>query len=187
MTKLIYKTLNPNTWTDLVELFGDRGACGGCWCMTMRLSSKAYENNKGDSNKRKFHNLVKENQPLGILAYDRDKPIGWCSVSPRETLTRIENSRYFKRIDDQPVWSIACFFVLKEFRHEGMSLNLIREASKYAFDQGANIIEAYPIIPKKDRVPEVFAWVGFSSTFKKAGFKVVRQPSETRVMMRLTK
>ena len=96
-------------------------------------------------------------------------------------------SRLFKRIDSKPVWSVTCLFIRKDFRRDGLSSALIKTACNNAFIQGAKTIEAYPIIPKKDKMPEVFAWVGFAKAYKNAGFKVVSQPSETRLIMRLTK
>ena len=27
-----YHSLTPDRWGDLEALFGERGACGGCWC-----------------------------------------------------------------------------------------------------------------------------------------------------------
>ena len=92
-----FKPLNLETWQDLQILFGDNGACGGCWCMTWRLTHKEYESNKGANNKIKFYNLIKERLPLGVLAYYNDFPIGWCSISPRKSLIRLENSKLFKR------------------------------------------------------------------------------------------
>ena len=182
---LSFKPLTPKTWTDLQVLFGEKGASGGCWCMYWRLTNKDYECNKGASNKRKLLNLVEQEQPLGILAFDDDDPVGWCAVSPRDNFIRLENSRLLKRIDDQPVWSIPCLFVNKKCRRKGVSVSLIQEAAAYAFAKGARILEAYPIIPKKDKVPPIFAWIGFVHAFEKAGFQKVAQPSETRLIMRL--
>ena len=45
-------------------------------------------------------------------------------------------------------------------------------------------MEGYPVEPKKDRVPEVFAYYGFASTFRKVGFVEVARLSETRPIMR---
>ena len=187
MEEVIYKPLDVRTWPDLVSLFGKNGACGGCWCMTWRLTSKEYEANKGGGNKLKFHDLVKTSKPLGTLAFSNNMPIGWCSVSPRETFLGLEKSRLFKRIDSSPVWSVTCLFIRKDFRRDGLSSALIKTACNNAFNQGAETIEAYPIIPKKDKMPDVFAWVGFSKAYKNAGFDVVSQPSETRLIMRLTR
>jgi len=184
---LSFESLDKRTWRDLQKLFGDKGACGGCWCMTWRLSHKEYEGNKGSKNKAKFHDLVNRGMPLGILAYEDDDPIGWCSVSPRKSLIRLETSRLFKRIDQQEPWSLTCLFIKKEYRLKGLSTRLIRAATNYAFEKGALVVEAYPIIPNKNKMPPVFAWVGFVNSFLKAGVKKIKQPSDSRMIMRLEK
>ncbi len=38
--------------------------------------------------------------------------------------------------------------------------------------------------PKKDKMPEVFAWTDLASTFAKAGFKKCARRLETRPIMR---
>ena len=154
--------------------------------MTWRLISKEYEKSKGARNCELLFQLVKNNEPLGIVAFEGKKPIGWCSISPREQLIRLEYSKLFKRIDDRPVWSITCIFIKKEYRKKGISSVLISEASKYAFLNGAGVIEAYPVISKKGKmIPDVFVYHGLVNAYKKAGFKKVKQPSETRLIMRL--
>ena len=155
--------------------------------MTWRLTSKDYEANKGEGNKLKFHNLVKAGKPIGILAFSSNMPIGWCSVSPRESFPRLENSRLLKRIDSNPVWSVTCLFMRKDFRRSGLSSELINAACNNAFKQGAVTIEAYPILPKKNNMPDVFAWTGFANAYKSAGFETISQPSETRLIVRLSR
>ena len=155
--------------------------------MYWRLTNREYEDNKGSKNREKLHTLVKKGRPLGVLAFDRDIPVGWCSISPRKSLVRLQNSRLFKKIDEKSVWSISCLFIKKEYRREGLSAKLIHAAVNYAFEEGATIIEAYPIIPKEKTMPDSFSWVGFVKPFRKAGFKEVSRPSETRVFMRLEK
>jgi len=44
---LSIKPIKRNLWTDLEELFGSNGACGGCWCMNWKLRGKTYEEAKG--------------------------------------------------------------------------------------------------------------------------------------------
>jgi GNAT superfamily N-acetyltransferase len=184
--KLSFEPLSITIWKSLLELFGENGACGGCWCMTWRLLSKEYEKNKGAHNRELFYQLVKNKEPVGVIAFDYGKPIGWCSISPREKLIRLENSRLFKRMDDTPVWSITCMFIKKEYRKKGISPMLIKEASKYAFLKGATVIEAYPVLSTKNKmIPDVFAYYGLVNAFKDAGFKKVKQASENRLIMRL--
>jgi hypothetical protein len=66
----------------------------------------------------------------------------------------------------------------------GVNLFLIKSAIEYAKDKGINILEAYPFEPKGDKVPDVFAYTGFLSTFQKAGFNEVARRSPTRPIMR---
>lgn len=181
---LTFRPLTIETWNDFENLFGERGACGGCWCMTWRLTSKEYEKHKGEGNKQKIFSLVQEKLPLGIIAFRNKIPVGWCSVSPRNTLRRLENSRLLKRIDEAPVWSISCLFIKKEFRRKNISSLLIKEATRYAFKKGASIVEAYAVIPKKENMPDVFAFTGIAGAYFKAGFQIAHQPNKNRLIMR---
>ena len=81
---LSFKILTPNQWEDFVELFGERGACGGCWCMLWRLSRKQYGQQKGNGNKSAMKALVDSGEVPGILAYFGTKAVGWCAIAPRE-------------------------------------------------------------------------------------------------------
>ena len=94
----------------------------------------------------------------GILAYADGKPIGWCSIAPREEFGSLERSRTLKRMNDKPVWSIVCIFVRKDFYSMGMMGELIRGAMKYAKIKGARIIEASPDIPDKKDYPLKCIW-----------------------------
>ena len=181
-----FQPLTLKNWSDFEMLFGPKGACGGCWCMTWRLKAADYEKMKGDENRKAMKRLVKEKTP-GIIAYTNEKPAGWCAVAPREEYKRLETSKLLQPVDDKPVWSISCFYIAKEFRNKGLSGKLLKEAVAFAFSNGATIVEGYPIEPKNDNMPAVFAWTGFSSVFLKAGFKQVARRSETRPIMRIQK
>lgn len=180
---LKFKILTPSRWKDLEKLFGERGACGGCWCMWWKLSRKDFEKQKGIKNKKAFQKIVSNNERPGILAYYKNEPIGWCAVAPREKYPRLENSRVLKRIDDEQVWSIVCFFIEKSFRNEGVPVELLKSAIQFVKKSGGKIIEGYPIEPKK-KTADVFTWTGFASSFEKAGFKEAARRSQTRPIMR---
>ena len=123
---------------------------------------------------------------LGILAFDNSLPVAWCSISPKTELPRLKSSRLFKNIPEvKGAWSITCLYVHQGYRGQGISTKIIAAAADHAFDQGATNIEAYPIVPRS-KMPAVFAWVGFASSFESAGFKKIVQVSDTRAFMRLT-
>jgi GNAT superfamily N-acetyltransferase len=176
--------LTTRNWVDFENLFGERGACGGCWCMWFRLKHSEFEKQKGERNKKAMRSIVDSGKIPGILAYDGKIPVGWCSVAPREDFGLLERSRILKPIDDQPVWSIVCFFIHKEYRNKNVSLELIKAAVEYVKKQGGKIVEGYPVEPKKERMPEVFAYYGLASAFRKAGFSECERRSETRPIMR---
>jgi len=184
--KFSFQPLTPKNWKDFELLFGPNGACGGCWCMTWRLKAADYEKMKGAGNKKAMKDLVKRSSP-GIIAFADNKPAGWCAVAPRKEYIRLETSRVLKPVDDKPVWSVSCFYMAKEFRNKGLSVKLLKAAVDFAFSKGATIVEGYPVEPKNDKMPAVFAWTGFSSVFKKAGFNEVIRRSETRPVMRILK
>ncbi len=184
LSQLKFEPLTPKTWQAFEALFGERGACGGCWCMNERLRKADFEEGKYDGNKQRMKEIVWAGKPTGLLAFYDGEAIAWCSLAPREEFARIENSRVHKRIDDQPVWSMTCFFIKKEFRHCGLSGALIEAAKKYARQHKIKILEAYPAIPYADKMPASFAWIGIYSTFKKAGFKIVSHQSKSRPMVR---
>jgi GNAT superfamily N-acetyltransferase len=182
-SKLEFHPLTAERWRDFETLFGERGACGGCWCMWPRLARSRYETQKGARNKRAMKRLVDSGHAPGIIAYRDGQPIAWCSVAPREEFLRFERSRILKPVDEQPVWSVVCFFVAKEHRGGGVSASLLKAAIEFVRERGGRIVEGYPVETDKKRAA-AFMWTGLASAFVKAGFKEVERRSETRPIMR---
>lgn len=178
------EALVPELWGDLETLFGPRGACGGCWCMTPRLTHSEYERMKGEANRQALKRLVDSGRIVGVLGYLGEEPVGWCSIEPREQIGSLARSRINKPIDDKPVWSIVCLFVNRGYRQSGLSSRLIRGAVDWARSQGARIVEAYPVEPRVNPMPPVFAYTGLASAYRRAGFREVARRSETRPIMR---
>jgi GNAT superfamily N-acetyltransferase len=184
LSKIRFKPATPSTWGDVEKLFGERGACGGCWCMAWRLLNKDWVAGKGSKNKRAFKKIVTSGARPGILAYLGREPIGWCAVAPRDVYGYLARSRVLEPVDDRQVWSISCLFVLKTYRRQGISVPLIRAAVGLAARGGASIVEGYPTVPSMDRTPDPFLWTGVPSAFLEAGFVEVARRSEKRPIMR---
>lgn len=182
---LSFSPLTPEHWADFEDLFGERGACGGCWCMLWRLSRSVFESQKGAGNKQAMKALVESGATPGILAYANGRPVGWCAVAPRECYPALGRSRVLKAVDDIPVWSISCLFVRKAHRGQGVSVELIRAAVRFVAERGGVVVEGYPVEPKTDNMPAAFAWTGLASAFLQAGFFEHRRGSETRPIMRI--
>jgi GNAT superfamily N-acetyltransferase len=175
--------VTPERWPDLEALFGEHGAYGGCWCMWWRLTRSEFAQQLGQGNKDAFKRIVEAGEIPGLLACADGRPVAWCSVAPRETFPALERSRTLKRVDDQPVWSIVCFFVAKSARGKGFMLKLLRAAVEHAKAHGAKIVEGYPIEPTGS-LSGSSGFTGVVSTFRQAGFVEVLRRSETRPIMR---
>lgn len=185
ISELTFEPLNRANWAQFVQLFGERGACGNCWCMYYRLTKADYNEGKAENgNKEAMQELVMNNRPTGILGFYEGEAIAWCAFAPREDFIKLEKSRVHKRIDDQRVWSIPCFFIDKKFRGQGISVELIKAVIRYASENGIRIIEAYPTIPTTERLPDSFAWIGLYKSFERAGFEIVDRTSKNRPMVR---
>ena len=129
--------------------------------------------------------IVESGQVPGLLAYSSGEPIAWCSVAPREHFPVLQRSRTLKPVDDTPVWSIVCFCIHERYRNQGLSRKLLQAAVDYVREQGGQVVEGYPVEPRKDRMPTFFAYTGFASVYKDAGFVECLRRSDTRPIMRL--
>lgn len=182
------RPLDADTWADIEALFEQPGGHRHCWCMAWRLRSPDYNALDDAGRKTALHTLMQAGTPLGVLAYRNGLVAGWCSVAPRESYIRVERSNTFPRLDEQPVWTVMCFYISPAARGEGLALALLNGAAAYAFSLGAQIIEGYPIETQYDargkpkRDPS--ANMGIRSVFEKAGFHLAGQTPKGRGVMR---
>ncbi len=178
--------LTPARWPDLEALFGPRGACAGCWCMYWVLPAAAFRAQAGAGTHAALAGRVARGEVPGLLGYVDGEPAAWCAVEPRAQYERLDRSRVLAPVDDAPVWAVPCFFVGRRASRRGLSLALLRGAVAHAGAQGAQIVEGYPVEPRGESTPPVFAWTGFVSTFRQAGFVEVARRSPRRPIMRYT-
>ena len=185
LEQLSFEPLTKKNWSKFVQLFGDKGACANCWCMYYRLNKEDFAKGKVDSgNKNAMKAIVNADKPTGVLGFFDNEPIAWCAFAPREDFIKLEKSRVHKRIDDKAVRSIPCFFIHKDFRKIGVSVQLLKAVIAYAKKKKIKVIEAYPTIPTKEPLPDTFAWIGLYKSFERAGFTIADRTSKNRPMVR---
>jgi hypothetical protein len=111
-TKFSMRDLSPALWPALVELFGPRGACGGCWCMYWRLEKgERWDDLKGAPARRRFRKLVESGEAMGAIAFAGDEPVGWIAYGPRTSFPRLDRARTLGCPDSGEVWALPCFFI----------------------------------------------------------------------------
>lgn len=188
MTDFACHPLTPERWDDFTGFFSQPGHQSHCWCMAWRLRGGDYNKLDDEGRKAALQTLVNAGTPTGILMYSDEKVIGWCSVAPKEIYARLVNTKTMNSIDDQPFWAVVCFVLDPSVRGQHLGAELLRAAAAYAFDQGAQIVEGYPVEPvigksgkpKKDSG----AYMGTLSMFQTAGFTEVGRTPNGRLIMR---
>lgn len=176
--------IRPADWEGFSAVMGDKGGCGGCWCMLWRLPRKEMEAGMGASNREAMRRIFDSGHIPGLVAYRQDEAVGWIQIDRRMAFPRLAKSRILKPVDDAEVWSVSCFLVDKRVRRQGLSVALLRAACDFACERGARILEGYPIDSPKPKYPAVYAWTGFAQAYREAGFTEVARRSETRPIMR---
>jgi GNAT superfamily N-acetyltransferase len=181
---IIVRPLSPKDWPVIERLFGDNGACGGCWCMWWRVpqGGKTWEVAKGEKNRAAFRRLVKAGKVHGVLAFVQEEPVGWCCFGPRSTFPRIQRVRALQRDTPDTTWSVVCFYIPSRWRGKGVATKLVKAATERAFALGAKEVEGFPVVPKKapDKIPAAFAWTGVPALFEAAGYEEMDRPNASR-------
>jgi GNAT superfamily N-acetyltransferase len=178
--RLTIHPLTPDLWPALEDLFNNNGACNRCWCMYWRIGA-AYRKRPRDDNKSAFRQVVKRGPPPGLIAFDGDVAVGWCQLTPRDTLPWLDREWRLKRVDQVPVWSLSCFYVRIGYRKQGVTSALISAALRAAKRAGAAALEAYPL--DADKTPSS-SFTGYVTAFERAGFKTVGCHVPARPIMR---
>lgn len=168
------------TWPDMEALFESRGAPGYCWCMAWRQTAEEVRHTDRASRKRMMKSRVDAGTPVGLLAYDGDVPVAWCSVAPRETYRK-------GLVDPRPgdeaerIWSVVCFYAKRAYRGRGVFAQLLDRAAEVARAHGATLLEAYPVDPDSPS----YRFGGFVPAYERRGFVEVGRAGSRRHVMRL--
>lgn len=165
--RIAVRPVTRTNWEDFVRLFESKGAPHYCWCSPYRTrDAKHLENGE---KKGLMKDLVSQGTPIGVLAFDGDEPIGWCSIAPRETYVRLGKSRTMRRATPltTSTWTVLCFFVSRSRRGQGLTQALLEGAVTFAKRHGAKVVEGYPF----DTAGISSSHRGHSAIFKAAGFR----------------
>ena len=177
LDRLEFLEVGPSRWADFERLFESRGGPKSCWCMLWRATPEEAKHKDGASRKAAMAKRIAAGVPVGVLGYLDEEPVVWCSVAPRSTYRRLVDDGS----SDEGIWSIACFFVVRRLRGQGVTQRIIKAAVEQARSHGASIIEAYPVDPDSPS----YRFMGFVPVFEKAGFGKVGRAGRRRHIMQL--
>jgi GNAT superfamily N-acetyltransferase len=178
------------SFDDVATMVGPRRPeANACWCLSYRIPSKENVSLRGPARGERVRQLVREDPPPGVLAYDGDEVVGWAAIHPRAD-TSFARGRKIPRIDDLEVWSLWCVRVRPGHRGTGIAHRLIDGAVEFARAHGAPAVEGYPVANEGRKVDLTMAYVGTQALFERAGFGKAADTDSVingfrRVLMRL--
>jgi GNAT superfamily N-acetyltransferase len=177
--ELRFESLTLQRWTDFESLFADSPVCSRCWCMAWRIDG--YRKRPAWRNRADFKQLVERGPPPGILAFDGEQAVGWCQLTPRNDVPRLDRNWRLARVDDAPVWCVSCFYVRKAHRRRGISAALLEQARRMARRLGASVLEGYPL--DRSKTPSATS-TGVLTTFLRQGFREIARRDPARPVVR---
>jgi GNAT superfamily N-acetyltransferase len=174
------RPLTPPRFGDIEQVFGDAGAARRCFCVHWRRPDGGFLDHR--STRDRFADRVNEGRPPGLVGYLAEVPVGWVQVGPRDEFPTIERSRLLKPADDVESWSINCFVTRVGYRRRGIATALLSAAMAFARDEGASLIEGYPVDGERSSAVDYF--VGTLGMFQGEGFVEILRRDPTRPIVR---
>jgi len=179
--------VTADRWARLEEFFGRSGAYAHCWCTWFRQRQKDFDagaRDGGAGNHALLRRLTTDGQVPGLIAEDGSgEPVGRVSVGPREHFPRILRSTALRpepSQDAENLWAVVCFWVPRRYRGEGVAGALLAGAVRYAAQNGAAVVEGYPVDTTLRSPGASGLFTGTLGLFTAAGFTVARTHSPVR-------
>jgi len=188
---LRFAPATQDVFDDVVEMLGPRRRpdAAACWCLTYRLGAPVAARLDAHERRARVFELCGRTPAPGVLAYDGQDVVGWAGVAPRSQVAELHDEAVYPRVDDADPWSVFCLRTRAGHRRRGLGRQLLAGAVAFARDNGADVVEAYPLDTDR-KVDAIFTYPGLRSMFERAGFVKVADTRSTvggvpRVVMRL--
>jgi GNAT superfamily N-acetyltransferase len=162
------KVLDESTWPAFAALVERcESFPSGCWCMAFHPEG-ADKHSKALNRERKMERVA-EGNARAALVFDGEACVGWCQFGPPDELPRIKSrAAYDKTLTEVPDWRIACCFVAKGHRRQGVASAALKGALDLIAIRGGGVVEGYP--EPAGAVPAGFLFNGALSTYEQLGF-----------------
>ena len=174
--------LDESTWPAFAALVQrNNGVFGGCWCIGFHEEGGDWKATAAGNRRRKLAR-VRAGTTHAALVFDGDDCVGWCQFGAPDELPRIKSrAAYEKGRTTTPDWRIACCFVGKGHRRQGVATAALAGAFDLIAGLGGGEVEGYP--EDAESVPAGFLFNGALSTYEQQGFKRQRMIGKHRWVM----
>jgi ribosomal protein S18 acetylase RimI-like enzyme len=176
------RPLDEATWPAFAALVErNNGIFGGCWCMGFHPEGAGKDTTAQLNRDRKLAR-VRAGTARAALVFRGDDALGWCQFGRPAELPRIKNrAAYEKGRPGSPDWRIACCYVGKGHRRQGVAAAALAGALDLIAALGGGSVEGYP--EDADAVAAGFLYNGAVSTYETLGFSRERKIGKHRWVM----
>jgi ribosomal protein S18 acetylase RimI-like enzyme len=126
-------------------------------------------------------NLIDESKLRGYLAYDKDKPVGWCNANNRSNYERLLRDYDYVDNPDDKVCSIVCFLIHPDYRRQGIAQGLL---DKIIMDYSNTDYDYFEAYPKKEELSCEGNFKGPLGLYKRYDFKINKEYDSYYVVRR---
>jgi GNAT superfamily N-acetyltransferase len=180
MSTITIEPVTPDRFADAEHALSGGGDGRSCQCQWWMIANTQWQGTTQEEREGMLRTEVDAGPPPALVAYVDGEPAGWVRVGPRTVQPRLARTRAFADsphpFDDPSVWAVSCFVVRREHRNAGLTAELLDAAVAYAGENGARVVEAYPIDPSAANKRANELYTGILSTFLAAGFTEVARP-----------
>ncbi len=172
-SQLSIRPLDASTWDAFAELVErNNGIYGGCWCAPNHVE---YERGVSDPRTLK-ERLVRSGRAYAALVLDDEGLAqGWCQYGPAESL-ELKHRREYEKDPPAPArWRIACIFVDRRHRHQGVARRALEGALAQIAEAGGGRVEAISEVTAGRLAQDRFLFTATVELFEDLGFSRIRQ------------
>jgi GNAT superfamily N-acetyltransferase len=173
------RPLDESTWPAFAALVErNNGIFGGCWCMGFHPEGVGKDTTAELNRERKLER-VQAGTAHAALVFRGEDCLGWCQFGRPAELPRIKSrSAYEKGQPVPPDWRIACNYVGKGNRRQGVATAALAGALDLIASLGGGTVEGFP--EAAESVPAGFLYNGALSTYERLGFTRARKIGKHR-------
>ncbi|MFS0706208.1 GNAT family N-acetyltransferase [Cellulomonas sp. 179-A 9B4 NHS] len=166
-------TLDASTWDAFAELVErNNGVFGGCWCIGWHP----------ECGQRVDHRAVKQARVLDDAAHaalvldDDGRAQAWAQWGTPDELPGIKHRRaYVQEPPPHPDWRIACVYVDRRHRGQGLARLAVEGALAQVAAAGGGLVEAIAEVTEGREAQGRFLFSGTVELFESLGFARGRQ------------
>ena len=145
------RMVTPERASDYLEFFDNHAfrdfpEWQSCYCIETHRTEDddQWAARTAGDNRREMYESIKRGSVTGLLAYEGDKPIGWCNYGETIRLAGMVRKLNLDLTDHDGVGSVACFVIAAPYRGHGVASMLLDSAIDNLRVRGAKAVEGYP-------------------------------------------